>query len=245
MAVVWSQRTGDNLHEVRTAGKSVRLYTNGVFHSQWNPNRLLTRSVWDSLMISAFFVAPALLRRVLVLGVGGGVVIKQLNELFPTVEEIVGIELDPMHIKIAKKWFEIGKSDATLIQADAREWLYAYDGPKFDLIIDDLFGDTDGEVARAVAVDKNWAAHLCKHLSSAGVLTVNFIGKSELRNSGLYRCKPFKRRYCFTPPFCDNAVSVFSKNDTTIGQWKQRINDHPAFTTAQKKALLGDPRQSF
>ena len=244
MAVVWSQRTGENLHEVRTAGKSVRLYTNGVFHSQWNPNRLLTRSVWDSLMISAFFVAPSALRRVLILGVGGGVVIKQFNELFPTVD-IVGVELDPMHIKIAKKWFEIGKSDATLIQADARDWLYNYDGPKFDLIIDDLFGDTDGEVARAVAVDKDWAEHLCKHVSAEGVLTVNFIGKPELRNSALYKHKQFKSRYCFTPPFCDNAVSVFTKNGTTIRQWKERIKEHPALTVSQKKAIIGDPRRSF
>lgn len=244
MAVVWSQRTGDNLHEVRTAGKSVRLYKNGVFHSQWNPNRLLTRSVWDSLMISAFFMPPSMLRHVLILGVGGGVVIKQFNELFPQAN-IVGVELDPMHIKIARKWFEIGKSDATLIQADARDWLYAYDGPKFDLIIDDLFGDTDGEVARAVAVDKDWAGHLCKHVNHSGVLTVNFIGKPELRNSGLYQRKDFKRRYCFTPPFCDNAVSVFTKNDTTIKQWKDRISDHPALTKSQKKAIIGDPRRSF
>lgn len=244
MAIVWSQRTGDDLHEVRTAGKSVRLYTNGVFHSQWNPNRLLTRSVWDSLMISAFFVPSSMLRRVLILGVGGGVVIKQFNELFPKVN-IVGVELDPMHIKIAKKWFKIGKSDATLVQADARDWLNAYDGPKFDLIIDDLFGDTDGEVARAVVVDKDWAGLLCKHLSHEGVLTVNFIGKPELRNSGLYQRKDFKRRYCFTPPFCDNAVSVFTKNNTTIKQWKDRINDHPALREGEKKAIIGDPRRSF
>jgi spermidine synthase len=250
MAIVWSQRTGDDLHEVRTAGKSVRLYTNGVFHSQWNPNRLLTRSVWDSLMISAFFVAPETLRRVLILGVGGGVVIKQFNELFPAVD-IVGVELDPMHIEIAQKWFDIRKSDATLIQADAQEWLYDYDGPKFDLIIDDLFGDADGQVARAVAVDKDWAGHLCKHVSDVGVLTVNFIGKPELRNSGLYQRKQsnkqmqFNGRYCFTPPFCDNAVSVFIKNDTTIQQWKNRITDHSAFTASQKKAILGDPRRSF
>jgi len=244
MAIVWSQRTGDNLHEVRTAGKSVRLYTNGVFHSQWNPNRLLTKSVWDSLMISAFFVGPTTLRRVLILGVGGGVVIKQLNELFPKAK-IVGVELDPVHIKIAKKWFEIQPTDATLIQADARKWLYDYDGPHFDLIIDDLFGDTNGEVARAVTVDQNWAEQLCKHVSDTGVLTVNFIGKPELRSSGLYQRKQFNSRYCFTPPFCDNAVSVFVNNDTKIRQWKERVNDHPSLAIGQKKAILGVARRSF
>jgi len=195
-------------------------------------------------MISAFFVHPPALRRVLILGVGGGVVIKQFNELFPAVD-IVGVELDPMHIKIAKKWFEISKEDATLIQADAQQWMYAYDGPKFDLIIDDLFGDNNGEVARAVAVDRDWAEQLCKHVSDAGILTVNFIGKPELRNSALYKGKQFKNRYCFTPPFCDNAVSVFIKNNTTIEQWKRRVNDHPTLKASQKKAILGDPRRAF
>ena len=244
MAVVWSKRTGDNLHEVRTAGKSVRLYTNGVFHSQWNPNRLLTRSVWDSLMMSAFFIEATQLRRVLVLGVGGGVVIKQLVTLFPDIE-VVGVELDQVHISIAKKWFDVGHADARLIQADAKVWLQDYDGPKFDLIIDDLFGDTDGEVERAVCVDEQWASVLCQHLSSRGVLTVNFIGKPELRKSGLFSNQTFASRHCFTPPFCDNAVSVFVRNDTTLKQWKQRINSHDVFSPAQKRSILNNKRMAF
>ena len=244
MAVVWSKRTGDNLHEVRTAGKSVRLYTNGVFHSQWNPNRLLTRSVWDSLTMSAFFIEATQLRRVLVLGVGGGVVIKQLVALFPDIE-VVGVELDQVHISVAKKWFNVGHADAKLIQADAKVWLRDYDGPKFDLIIDDLFGDTGGEVARAVCVDDQWANLLIQHLSDSGVLTVNFIGKPELKKSGLFSSKQFASRHCFTPPFCDNAVAVFVRNDTALKQWKQRINSHDAFSPAQKRSILSDKRMAF
>lgn len=244
MAVVWSQRTGDNFHEVRTAGKSVRLYTNGVFHSQWNPNRLLTRSVWDSLMMAAFFIDPSKLRRVLILGVGGGVVIKQFVALFPGIE-IVGVELDAVHISIAKKWFDLGPTDATLIHADAKGWLENYEGPAFDLIIDDLFGDVGGEVARAFEVDRDWANCLCRWLSNHGVLAVNFIGRAELKNSGLFGHEHFRSRYCFTPPFCDNAVCAFVKNDTTLKQWKQRISNHDAFSVAQKKAILGDKRRAF
>ncbi len=244
MAIVWSQRTGDTLHEVRTAGKSVRLYTNGVFHSQWNPSRLLTRSVWDSLMTAAFFIEESKLQRVLILGVGGGVVIKQLVALFPECE-ILGVELDAVHILIAKKWFDIGQSDAMLIHADARVWLQNYHGPKFDLIIDDLFGDTDGEVARAFEVDDEWTQCLCRHLSRSGVLAVNFIGNAELRSSGLFRNKRFHSRHCFTPPFCDNAVSVFVKNETTVNQWKQRINEHVVFSAVQKRDLISNKRRSF
>jgi len=169
----------------------------------------------------AFFMEPTKLRRVLVLGVGGGVVIKQLTALFPNIE-VVGIELDAVHLSIARRWFEVSPREATLIEADATVWLRKYRGPKFDMIIDDLFGDAGGEVARAVEVDDEWASVLCRHLAAGGVLTANFIGNSELRNSGLYRAKQFTSRHRFTPPFCDNAISVFVKNDTTLKQWKQR-----------------------
>lgn len=244
MAIAWSQRNGKNLHEIRTAGKSVRLYTNGVFHSQWNPDRLLTRSVWDSLTLAAFFLDPSQLKRVLILGVGGGVVIKQLELLFPGIE-VVGVELDAMHIKIARRWFQIGRCDAELIQADARHWLDQYQGAPFDLVIDDLFGETDGEVARAVEVDSAWSELLCKHLSDQGVLAVNFIGRHELRQSGLLARTEFSNRHCFTPPFCENAVAVFLKYETPIKYWKQRIKAHRLLKPSQKKAILSDKRRSF
>ena len=49
MAIVW-QDTRDGTHyQVRTAGKTLRLYTDGVLHSQYNPVKRLTGSVWDLL----------------------------------------------------------------------------------------------------------------------------------------------------------------------------------------------------
>lgn len=244
MTIVWSKRTADHLYEVRTAGKSVRLYTNGIFHSQWNPSRLLTHSVWDSLSMSAFFIDATKLKRVLILGVGGGIVIKQLNALFPGVK-IVGVELDPVHISIAKKWFEVGRDDAKLIHADARQWLQNYRGPKFDLIVDDLFGDTNGELTRAIEIDDHWSNCLCERLSVGGVLVVNFIGDQELKKSGLWNRKQFRSRHRFTPPYCENAVSVFVDNETTLKQWQQRIWDHDGLTNSQKQSLLESERKSF
>ena len=70
MAIVWSRSAGGNQYEVRSAGQSIRLYKNGVFHSQWNPNRPLAGGVWDLLFIPALF-ADRQISRVLVLGVGG------------------------------------------------------------------------------------------------------------------------------------------------------------------------------
>jgi spermidine synthase len=78
VSLLWERRIGGTLYQVRNAGRTRRLYTNGVFHSQYNPARPVTGSVWDLLLLPAFFYAPGELRRVLVLGVGGGAVIQQM-----------------------------------------------------------------------------------------------------------------------------------------------------------------------
>ena len=97
MAVVWETVERGHHYQVRTAGRSVRLYKNDVFHSQWNESRPLSGGVWDLLFLPALFRPTGSVKRVLVLGVGGGAVIRQYLTLLP-VEQIVGIELDPVHI---------------------------------------------------------------------------------------------------------------------------------------------------
>ena len=90
-------------YQVRTAGRTRRLYTNGVFHSQYNPANPVTGHVWDLLMIPAFFHAPDSVQRVLVLGVGGGAVIGLLRR-FVSPAAVVGFELSPLHVFVARRF---------------------------------------------------------------------------------------------------------------------------------------------
>lgn len=101
MAILWQKTIKDTRYEVRTAGQTRRLYTDGVFHSQFNPEHEVTGGVWDVLMLPAFFYPPETIKRVLVLGVGGGAVIHQLQRYIKP-EEIIGVELNPVHIMLAK-----------------------------------------------------------------------------------------------------------------------------------------------
>ena len=98
MAVIWEQKTTGCHYEVRTAGNSVRLYKDGVFHSQWNDQRPLSNGVWDLLFLPTLFLPEPNIQRVLVLGVGGGAVINQFSRLLSPCN-IVGVELDAVHIK--------------------------------------------------------------------------------------------------------------------------------------------------
>ncbi|MEJ2060857.1 MAG: class I SAM-dependent methyltransferase, partial [Gammaproteobacteria bacterium] len=101
MAVLWEKRSGGRHYEVRGAGATRRLYTDGVFHSQFSPRRPLTGSIWDLLLLPAYFHDPSDIRRVLVLGVGGGTVIRQFQH-FIAPECIEGVELNPVHLTVAR-----------------------------------------------------------------------------------------------------------------------------------------------
>ena len=70
IAVLYRKKVGRCLYEIRAAGSTRRLYTDGVLHSQFNPRRLITGSVWDLLWLGLFFRPDPNPKRVLVLGLG-------------------------------------------------------------------------------------------------------------------------------------------------------------------------------
>ena len=140
MSIVWQKTAGQDHYEIRNAGNSIRLYRNGVLHTQYNPRHPVSGNLWDLLLLPAFFREPATIRRVLVLGVGGGAVIRLLNR-FLEPDSITGVELNPTHISVARRFFGIDRRQAMLVHDDAVKWLGKYRGPPFDYIVDDLFGE--------------------------------------------------------------------------------------------------------
>jgi len=185
MALLWQKRAGGNLYQVRSHGASVRLYSNGVFHSQWNPRDPLKGSLWELLLLPAFFRSRRRLGSVLLLGVGGGALIRLLQR-FVEPARIVGVDLDATHLQVARRYF--GVRNAQLVHADARDFvadqLQSGERGSFDLIIDDLFGHVDGEAQRTVAADVPWCRNLLHLLSADGLVVGNFASRRELLSSG-------------------------------------------------------------
>ena len=80
---------------------------------------------------------------VLVLGVAGGSVIKTLTEEIGFKGKITGVELDQAVIEIANKYFGLDKiSNLELVCDDAFEYVLKT-RDKYDLIIIDIFKDTE------------------------------------------------------------------------------------------------------
>jgi len=237
MAILWQKTIKDTCYEVRTAGQTRRLYTDGVFHSQYNSEHEVTGGVWDVLMLPAFFYEAGSIKRVLVLGVGGGAVVHMLQRYIKP-DEIVGIELNPVHIMLAKRYFGVTTKLAKLVQADAIKWINEYSGPPFDLIIDDLFGEQDGEPVRVAKANKEWLERLHSHLSPEGVLVMNFISSKDLKNSAAVSYKKtsalFKSSFQFTLTHYINAVGAFLKKPATSQMLRHRINEIDVLKKSKK-----------
>lgn len=250
MAVLWEHKHEGVRYEVRSAGRSVRLYENGVLHTQYHPERVFVGSVWDLLSFAGLMLPHGLPRRVLVLGVGGGVVIRQLHGLLaplcPEPLDVIGVELNPLHIRLAREWFGLTPTYAELVQADAASFVRDYQGPPFDLIVDDVFAVKNGEPERAILADDAWCQLLCSNLSEHGALTTNFASVREFRASALSSAKlgkngeamntvPFRSAYSFTTPHCDNVISACFRGDAPAGLLESRLQEHPL---CQKKSVL-------
>ncbi|GAB4301192.1 MAG: hypothetical protein Kow0096_21830 [Thiohalomonadaceae bacterium] len=240
MALLWFRQDGADRYEVRSAGKARRLYTNGVFHSQYNPRQPVSGSVWDLLMLPAFF-APWEVRRVLVLGVGGGAVIHQLNH-FLAPQVIVGVELNPVHLVVARRFFGVRAANVTLHEADALRWVRQYRGPPFDLIIDDLFGDADGEPQRVVAADGRWFRQLGRLLAPNGTLVFNFAALAELQTCAWFHEETIRRRYPsafrLTAPQYENAIAAFLSRPTPTARLRRHLAAWPALDPARRSCRL-------
>ncbi len=230
MAILWHKQHNGKIYEVRTAGQTRRLYTDGVFHTQYNPRRFLTGNVWDLLSLPSLFLTPAQCRRVLVLGVGGGTVLQQLAQLFPKAS-LVGVELDPMHLDLAKRFFLPRSKRIKLIHADALAWIKVYHGPKFDLIIDDMFTEQEGQPMRVVAAALPWFVALQRHTTAQGMLVFNFLSASELRRCAYLHNPKLQRQfvaaYRLTTPVYENNIGVFLQQPADLQRWHTHLQQHP------------------
>ncbi|HEX7048076.1 MAG TPA: methyltransferase domain-containing protein [Gammaproteobacteria bacterium] len=239
MALIWSKQHDGVNYEVRAAGRTRRLYSNGVFHSSYNPARPVTGGVWDLLMMPAFLYPPGTIRRVLLLGVGGGTVIRQLRE-FVRPREIVAVDLNAVHLDVAQRFFGVRGNDVRLVHADAHDWLKR-DRTRYDLVIDDLFGERDGEPVRAIDADANWCRRLRAHATARGAVSINCISPAELANIGFmrddYLRDHYRSKFQLRATRDQNAVGLFLPHAATANELRRNLFAVPGLNPRQERKL--------
>ena len=232
MAVIYQKRLKQTLYEVRTAGQSVRLYSNGVLHSQYNPNAPINGAIWDLLLLPAFLLtAPP--KSVLLLGLGGGTLVHTLKRFFPDCH-ITCLELDVQHIHIAKRYFKIPQEQVTVINGDA----YAYlgrTGKRFDLIVDDVFQHVKGEPERTIQPPE--ATQYQQHLTMNGVLAMNIIDDEPYGAIEKIR-RDFKCCFEFQHPLYENRIFAFLNTKEDVAGLYERLGQFTELRQSRKTCRL-------
>jgi spermidine synthase len=176
-----------------------------------------------------------------VLGVGGGAAIRHLLH-YSTAKTIAGVEISPVHLYVAKRFFGLNDPRVQLIQQDAEVWFQNYKGAAFDLIIDDLFGEENGQPVRAVDANKRWCRLLMKNTTPCGAVVLNSVSFAELKKSAFVSNpvlqKQVKSAFCLTTPATENSVGVFLKNRSESGELRYAIREHAELSLALKRGEL-------
>lgn len=227
--------------EVRRAGRTHRLYVDGVLHTQYNPCRAVTGGVWDALGLAPLLQNHGRFPRVLLLGLGGGAAVHLLQR-YAQPEAIVAVERDAQIVELARDWFGLATIPSLSIHLDdARAWLRRYQGAPFDVVLEDCCGESLDGAERAFPVDAAWAAALTRVLAPDGMLVVNFLDRRELSVSALCR-PPYAKRFpsalWFSHPHCHNAVAAWCSHRVTPRGFWARVYCRRELRRARRQGQL-------
>jgi predicted membrane-bound spermidine synthase len=253
MAIIWSQTIEANHYEVRSAGATLRLYRNGVNHSQWNPSRPLSGCIWDLIALPALYRPKGSIQSVLMLGFGAGTVARKLRELVAP-EQIVGIDLDPIHLSIADGFFECAEG-CELVAADAVEWVQEESAEPsralFDMIIDDLYGEEEAIAMRCAPLDLEWCQDLAKLVKPGGMLVFNMIEPRKVRHLPPMTDATLRAQFPYAKVFrmagYENRIVAFSgsalEGSVFNSQLRDILRSYPRCRGVEQRYIVSSPKR--
>lgn len=114
--------------------EGTRLMAGGISQSGW-----LVEKVWNTALGRIKKDRPEI-KRVVVLGLGGGSAAKLINKYWPTAA-ITGVDIDPIMVELGKKYLGLrGVNNLKTIIEDAEGWIDKIKGRKlFDLVLVDIY----------------------------------------------------------------------------------------------------------
>lgn len=111
---------------------------------------------------------------VLLLGLGGGSMVKSLRERYGYKGKITAVEIDPVIINVAKEEFGVGQdSTLTIINEDAVPFVIQGTGA-YDLIVVDVFID---DVIPSAVLEENFWQGVVRHSSRNATIIFNSLSQ--------------------------------------------------------------------
>lgn len=180
--VLFVGRGLDTSVRVIRRGSRLELLTGQDYlQSAYTPGQTPTGTVFDWYLAAPFFCGnfTGQLENLLILGLGGGAAVKLYNQAYQ-VGHITGVELDPLIIDVAKKYFHLTDPNLTIVRDDAAHYLQVAE-EKFALIILDAFQEN---VFAASCAAWPFLEKVKERLLPGGVLLVNRVA-AEATNKEL------------------------------------------------------------
>ncbi|MGE5298351.1 MAG: spermidine synthase [Acidobacteriaceae bacterium] len=122
-------------------GNRYLLFNEGLsLESVYERNKVLTGGIYDYFNVLPYALADDSKepKKVLVIGLAGATIPRQMNYFFGDKLQIDAVEIDPKVVDIAREYFDLDQVKANVIVADGRNFL-EQPGKKYDLIIVDVF----------------------------------------------------------------------------------------------------------
>ena len=142
-------------------------------HSIYDPSTLLTQGYWDLFMTAPLFgyrnwqgERPA---RVLIIGLAGGTVARQLTSAYGGNMQIDGVEIDPRIVEVGQKYFGMTEPNLHPIVADGRYYL-DHTSKLYDLILVDAYRQP---YIPFQLTTREFFESVRTHLTRTGVVAVN------------------------------------------------------------------------
>lgn len=170
---VTSLTTAFNNVEVRRTGERVDLEVEGATFATWHPTHVFTGYSWDALAAGALLRPGGPPASVLLLGLGGGTVTRQLRALLPNVR-LVGVEIDAGVIDLARRYMGLDEQQVEVHVEDAYAFL-ARMHERFDVVLDDLFLTGPDDVVRSRVPQGETLALLRARVAPGGLFVANLI----------------------------------------------------------------------
>jgi spermidine synthase len=142
--LVYERDSAYNFIQVVQVGTRTELLLNEgqAVHSVYDPTNLLTGGPWDYFLIANYF-RPAqhtepIPHQVAILGLAGGTEVRQYVAAYGHQVQITGVEIDPVVVQVAKRYFRADQPELHPVVADARYWLATTRG-RYDVICLDAY----------------------------------------------------------------------------------------------------------
>ncbi len=178
---------------------------------------------------SALAIKPSL-RRVLVLGLGGGSTQKAFLNRYPDVS-VTTVEIDPVVVEVAKKFFYVPESPRhKIVIEDARRYLSRSGGGFDAILIDAYLADYYGAYVPFHLATKEFFQLVSKNLSDGGVVAYNVTAQINGWNSSslsaIYKTMSsvFGQMYLFPARRLMNVVVVGAKDGRIPSMERLRAN---------------------